>query len=368
MKIIYIHHSKNLGGAPKSLAYLVDGLKKMTKYNITVYAPKKGPGTDFISKYNHDIRFDRRIIPFHNSTVSSTNLRKKLKGIYGIFIAPFFIYSIKKENPKIIHLNSSCLVFYSIFIKLLMKNTKVVCHLREPLLDNFLSKLFIYCLRNFVDSVIAISQNEIPKQLSATVSVINNPIYPLLNKPSNDYSKNKHSKKITFVYMARCNYENGVFDFIDLAKISNDNGIEAEFLIVGAHKNDDPKVMESSSNLSNLKIVNMSDNIHEFISIASCLIVPFKVPHFSRTLIEFGLYGVPAIVYDINPLNKIIRTNFNGYVCDPDLYSLNIMTERIVKNKYMLNKISENVYGDFSARYNTNKTVESVISIYGNLI
>ena len=119
MKVIFIHHSRNLGGAPKSLSFLIDGLKKLTKYELIIYTPGEGLGNEFISKFHSDIRTNKRIIPFHNSVVSSTNLRKKIRGIIGIFLAPLVIFSLKKEKPNIIHLNSSCLVFYSVYIKIL---------------------------------------------------------------------------------------------------------------------------------------------------------------------------------------------------------------------------------------------------------
>lgn len=367
MKVIFIHHSRNLGGAPKSLSFLIDGLKKVTKYELTIYTPGEGPGNDFISKFHSDVRINKRIIPFHNSVVSSTNLRKKIRGFIGIFLAPFVIFSLRKENPNIIHLNSSCLVFYSVFIKVFMKNTKVVCHLREPLLDNMLSKIIIYCLRKYVDSIVAISDNEVPSTLSSVTHIISNPIYSFSNKPENQFNYQEYKNLPTFTYMARCNYENGIFDFIALADAIEKKGIDANFIIVGANKNDDPKVREISSKIKNLKMFDMTDDINTFIRKSSCLIVPFKVPHFSRTLIEFGLSGIPAIVYDVEPLNKIIKDNLNGFICYPDSVSLLNITVNIIKNTSDMSKVSINVFSEFSEKYCTQKSVESVINIYESL-
>ena len=75
----------------------------------------------------------------------------------------------------------------------------------------------------------------------------------------------------------------------------------------------------------------MTDKVDEHIKNSSCLIVPFKVPHFSRTLIEFGLAGVPAIVYDKEPINQIIINNHNGFVCKPTLLPLTKVIENIIR-------------------------------------
>ena len=210
-----------------------------------LFIPQGRACNEFISKFHSDIRTNKRIIPFHNSVVSSTNLRKKIRGIIGIFLAPLVIFSLKKEKINIIHLNSSCLVFYSVYIKIFMKNTKVVCHLREPLLDNMFSKIIIYCLRKYVDSIIAISDNEVPSSLSKVTHIISNPIYSYSNKPENQFNYQEFKNRPTFTYMARCNYENGIFDFIELAGAVEKKGIDANFIIVGANKNDDPKVKKA---------------------------------------------------------------------------------------------------------------------------
>ena len=109
---------------------------------------------------------------------------------------------------------------------------------------------------------------------------------------------------------------------------------------------------------------DMTDDINTFIQKSSCLIVPFKVPHFSRTLIEFGLSGIPAIVYDIEPLNKIIQDNSNGFICYPNTSSLLNTTLKIIENNSDMNKVSISIFSEFSKKYCTQKSVESVINIY----
>jgi len=369
MKIIYIHHSANLGGAPKSLSYLIEGVSNYLEKNIvTIYTPGRGAGTDFISLFSKNVFVDSRIIPFHNSVVSSTSFKKKLKGLYGVMLAPLFVLSLLKHKPDIIHLNSSCLFFYAPFIKLFSKKVKVICHLREPLLNNLISKIILLILNNYTDSLIAISNSEVPCVPLKNIHVISNPIYSAFQKPKNIFIENFNNKEITFTYMARCNYENGIFDFIEAARFfAGKIGFNMKFIIIGTDTSDDPAVLEAVQGISSLSTFPMTDNVYEHIKNSSCLIVPFKVPHFSRTLIEFGLAGVPAIVYNKDPINKIVKNNYNGFVCESSLSSLLILIENIIKNPYALESISKNVFDDFIDKYNSSNSIESVINIYRRL-
>jgi len=370
MNIVYIHHSANLGGAPKSLSYLVEGVSNQLKNNIiTIYTPGKGAGTDFISQFSKNVFVDSRIIPFHNSVVSSTNFKKKLKGLYGVMLAPFFIFSILKHKPDLVHLNSSCLFFYAPFIKLFSRKIKVICHLREPLLNNLISKIILLILNKFTDSLIAISNSEVPSTSLKNIQIISNPIYSSFQKPKNIFIENFNYNLITFTFMARCNYENGIFDFIEAARLfSGRSDFNIRFAIVGTDKTDDPLIFQAVKDISGLTSYPMTNHIDEHIKNSTCLVVPFKVPHFSRTLIEFGLVGVPAIVYDKEPINQIVINNHNGFVCKHSLTSLKKVIENIVNDPLILKNISKNVFDDFADRYNAESSIESVISIYRRLV
>jgi glycosyltransferase involved in cell wall biosynthesis len=370
MKIIYIHHSANLGGAPKSLSYLIEGVSHYLEQNIvTIYTPGKGAGTDFISLFSKNVIVDTRIIPFHNSVVSSTNSKTILKGLYGVMLAPLFVLSLLKHKPDIIHLNSSCLFFYAPFIKFFSKKVKVICHLREPLLNNLVSKIILLILNKYTDSLIAISNSEVPSTPLKNIQIISNPIYSKFQKPKNIFIENFNNKEITFTFMARCNYENGIFDFIEAARLfACKIEFNIKFAIIGTGTTDDPAILEMANGISGLSTYPMTDNVNEHIKNSSCLIVPFKVPHFSRTLIEFGLAGVPAIVYDKDPINKIVENNHNGFICEPSLSSLMIVIENIANNPLILESISKNVYDGFIDKYDSNTSIESVINIYRRLV
>lgn len=282
-------------------------------------------------------------------------------------LAPFFVKMVLKEKPQIIHLNSSCLVFYAFFIKIFSKETRVICHLREPLLANMTSKIIIYILENYVDSIIAISENEVPENIKKEVSIISNPIYSINTEQKNLFKHHGEHAKINFTYMARCNYENGIFDFIAAAKEIDKLDINVNFIIVGASDSDDKRVKIECEKIKNLKIYDISNDIETYIMKSSCLIVPFKVPHFSRTLIEFGLSGIPSVIYDINPLNNIITDNINGFVSNCSVTSLieNIM--KISANPQVLNDTSDNVFRDFRNKYNVQNAINKTLDIYNKI-
>ena len=224
-------------------------------------------------------------------------------------------------------------------------------------------------LNKFTDSLIAISNSEVPSTSLKNIQIISNPIYSSFQKPKNIFIENFNYNLITFTFMARCNYENGIFDFIEAARLfSGRSDFNIRFAIVGTDKTDDPLIFQAVKDISGLTSYPMTNHIDEHIKNSTCLVVPFKVPHFSRTLIEFGLVGVPAIVYDKEPINQIVINNHNGFVCKHSLTSLKKVIENIVNDPLILKNISKNVFDDFADRYNAESSIESVISIYRRLV
>ena len=85
------------------------------------------------------------------------------------------------------------------------------------------------------------------------------------------------------------------------------------------------------------------------------------------TLIEFGLAGVPAIVYDKEPINQIVKNNHNGFVCKPFLPSLIELIENISNEPSILESVSKNVFDDFVDCYNADTSIKAVVDIYRRL-
>jgi hypothetical protein len=131
-KILYIHHAGELGGAPKSLSILIDGLNQK-KYKPFVFMLINGPAKKLFTRVNAKVIVSKnRLFAFHGTTVSGMNFRLFVKNV--LYLIPNFFAAyrvIKSVRPTIVHLNTSCLFVYAMVAKLLFKDIMLDCVLEE---------------------------------------------------------------------------------------------------------------------------------------------------------------------------------------------------------------------------------------------
>lgn len=128
MKILFIAHENQLGGASRSLLGLIDGLKSDESYEIDVLIKRTKENKLSEQLKSRDISYME--LPFFwSKTNSNRKILNLLKEFFNLIVA--IIFSIKKRRVKydVIHTNSSVLNigFYISTIK----KTKHILHVRE---------------------------------------------------------------------------------------------------------------------------------------------------------------------------------------------------------------------------------------------
>src|SRR5688572_18711053 len=156
-KILYIHHDRGNSGASRSLSFLLDKLDT-EKFTAKIHCIFDGPVLELFKYRPVELILRKSIFPFHGSTVTGMSLELFIRNIIRVpqtFISAFKM--IKKHKPDLLHLNSSCLFVVAMAAKLVDRNIKIVCHVREPLLKYSLSAFIIKNMNYFfVDHFIAI--------------------------------------------------------------------------------------------------------------------------------------------------------------------------------------------------------------------
>ena len=138
MKILYINHEKNLGGASKCLLGIIDEMKKK-KHDILVL-------TSYKNGLFNDECIKREIKPLCVPIIPHTDKKNKrisriiinvLSIYFNLITAMFVSYKLRKEKIDIIHTNTS-IINIGCFLKFL-------CHHQHILyiLENLLKKILI---------------------------------------------------------------------------------------------------------------------------------------------------------------------------------------------------------------------------------
>jgi glycosyltransferase involved in cell wall biosynthesis len=377
-KILYIHHAGELGGAPKSLSILLNGLDK--NYFIPhVFMLINGPARELFLKEKVEVTYSKwRLFAFHGTTVSGMSFKLFIKNILHVLPNIFAAFKIiNKVKPDIIHLNTSCLFVYGMVAKIFFKEIKVISHIREPLLDNIHGKVLKFFNRTFVDFFIPINNFESEAFLGKPLEVIKNSIDKNLYKFDISIRYNERSKMLlgnsSFIigFFARFTIENGIEDLLKICQRLKILDKDIKILIFGFEPNiltENIKIIAKSIP-DNVILNGMVNNVHNKMQIIDLLISPFKTPHFSRSIIEAQSLSIPVIVSNVSSQNTLFENEKTGFSYDfgnIEEAVLNILKLKNDKGLYESMKTNSRIYAEANFCHKNNN--QKVYNIYNKLI
>lgn len=322
-KILYIHHAGDMGGAPRSMAYLIARIDK-AKYDVTVWVMNNGPVVPMFKDLgvNVIVSNTKWHKPFHGTTVSGMSVKVFFKNILGYLPTYFFAKKlIKQTKPDLIHLTTSCLFHFAKAAKTVNPKIKVISHVREPLLPNFFGNILLKMNAKYVDRFVAISHNDAAPFVKNNndVTVINN----FVNV--NEYAKNEETRRkvrkelkiadneIMVSYFARVSEANGTLDLIKMANMLLANK-QIKFFIFGFENDSAYDRLVKQEAKENVYFMPMVTNVSDYLCASDLLLSPFTTPHFSRAIVEAAATGIPSIATNVNSQNELIKDNETGYL------------------------------------------------------
>lgn len=369
-KILYVHHSIAYGGAPRSLAFLIKHLDK-TEYEPFFLCFCDEGNKELFQPIVKKMFINKNMKPFHGSTVSGMTMKLFLSGLF-YFIPTIFFSAIyaKKIKPDIVHLNSTCLFPVALGVKLVTKKTKIITHVREPLLPGFFGNILRFFNNLCTDEYIAIDQFD-ARSIDCRKDKMN-VIYNFvddnfkINRDKGSRKKyNINDSDIVLLYLARISKENGVLELLKvfLTYINNNN---IKLIIAGDRGMNDEysmNVRHLCKQSDNIILLPFSDNVQEIISLSDIGISPFTEPHFSRSIIETAMMGIPHIGNKIGGVNELIDDGKTGFLEDinyPEKFAEKILllAENNDLRRKMGSQAEKKAQQMFSSSANVRKTFE----------
>lgn len=365
-KILYVHHAGNFGGAPKSLSYILSGLDRNI-YLPTILNISDGPINEYFKKnLNCDIIVDTSIRPFHGSNVVENSLKLTIRNY--LFLIPSVIKAfghLRKINPTIIHLNSTCLFVFAIAAKLL--KIKVICHIREPVRVGVLGYPLRLFNKMFVDHFIGISNYDL-RSLGPICSTPSEVIYNFVDrfekKNENIDEETNHLRNyfgikkddVVFLYLARFAESNGWKVLIDYSKELLRSNYNVHVILVGGSQT----------------ILNFSEKIHlvefctspeTYFKLADVFVCPFTLPHFARGIIEASAFSLPVLGNNVGGVDELILHGETGYLYNSKREFLNYSTS-LIQNKLLRINLGENAYKFAKEKFDIKINLERTYDIY----
>lgn len=369
-KILYVHHGDINGGAPRSLKFLVDKLDK-SKYAPCVVCRAKPTDVDYYKAGSVDTIFEPRIKPFHGSTVSGIDWKQI--GYNFFYALPTFFAMhriVKKINPQIVHLNSTCLFMCAAAVKSINKNIKVVCHVREPLLPSIWGKILKVMNNRFCDCFISIDEfdgRSVDPNLKKTTVIYNFVDFTQYNSDIQSHVLRDElglaEKDTIYLALARLSSENGVFEAINkwVVNARQDQHLVIVGEIPGRELEYSSKCHAIADKMRNIHILPFRKDVPNVIASSDAIICTFTQPHFARAIIEGAAMGKAAISVNIDGPKELIIANKTGLFYekdDDDLFrrQITVISDEPILRKKLGRNAEEFAKENFNSEINADKT------------
>jgi glycosyltransferase involved in cell wall biosynthesis len=347
-RILFIHHSGGLGGAPRSLSYI---LKSITRNEFEPFLINiaEGPSNLLFEEAGIEPFIVKWARPFQGSTVVSPSFILTIRN--WIYLLPSIMVALinyKKIKPDLIHLNSTCLFAFAIAAKLWNRKVPVICHVREPIRNGWQGWPLRFFSKIFINGFIAISKYDLDSlKISPENNVLKSKvIYNFVNQEAFKQSKNStffqeklqiDKNNVIFLYLARFSEANGWKALIEKENEINKTFKNYHFVLAGAPDSFDVSAWETP----NIHILSFQKNVELLLQSADVFVCPFTEPHFARGIIEASAAGLPIIASNIGGVNELMVHNFTGYLYN-DSNELLHYIQLLGNDKIVRDKLGEN--------------------------
>ena len=332
IEILFIHHTKAIGGAAISMIKTIEHLDKC-KYMPTVLLIKDSEvrmlldekGIRYIVAPQKFYRKYYHFFPHYVGSSNSCNLI--LLFIQGIsWLLSRYYYSkrlLENINCDVIHLNSSVLTD---FLYAANKKGKTIIHIREAFANGyfgFRKAIFRRIIHKYSDHIIAISQDNAARiDLLDKTSVVFN----FVEIPDQTKIVDNDIKLQNILYVGGASAIKGFYTLVESLDFIEENIriiFAGQYPKVNAKKGiikyfpQNRKLSRALNKMRTCKKVSevgFKNNIYELILQTEFLIAPLDVEHFSRPIIEAFAHQRTAIGSDVEGMDEIIDHNINGLI------------------------------------------------------
>ena len=247
------------------------------------------------------------------------------------FIEPFIVvYSLFKIvlsiSPNLIISYTAKANLYTSIVSRILKIKFITnitglgnLFLNNNFITNILFNIYLFLIKK---SSLTIVQNQsdyefFKKKNFVSISLIESSGIKILNKINQKkiYSK---TNNYSFLMIARMIKEKGILEYIEAAKIINENFPNITFNLIGDcyDKNIINKVNFYHKN-KYINYIGHMDNASSQIINHDCIVLPSYREGSSRVLLEACNYSKPIIASDVPGCNNIAINNFNAILCEP---------------------------------------------------
>lgn len=402
-RVLYFHHGGAIGGAPLSLAYLLEQIDRRC-YQPIVVLLKPGPVEDRLRAANIEVHVARDIADFSHTDLEWYGSRETIWRLPDRLLryAPSIRAArraIRRHRPDLVHLNSTTLAAAG--RAACLEGVPVVWHVREPVSRGFLGLRRTWLTRRIdrdAARVIAISTYDAGRlRPSPRIRVIPN----FVDRSRFDRRIDRLAARrglgvpenaAVVTMLGGVSRAKGTLTLVDAMAIVSATRSNAICLIAGpppggaadvgmralgrrvfgvdAYEAAVTSAAAGAVASGRLRFLGVQSDVPSLLAATDVLTFPATVPHFARPVIEAAAMAVPVVASALGPAPELVDDGVTGLLVPAEnAPALALAIGRLLDDPTLARQMGEAGYvkacRDFDAAINARRTFDVYREILG---
>jgi glycosyltransferase involved in cell wall biosynthesis len=410
-RVLYVHHSSSMGGAPLSLLYLIKELDSKRYAPIVLFNTYPGPAQELFQQHNIPVMSDPRIAIYQHGQGTWLSLRHPRPWrilTWALRIWPSarrFKQMLENSDYDIIHLNSMVQVPAAIGAR--WSGRPVIWHIREELHPGYLGirrMLVRRCIDCCADATIVISQQNASKlKQNGRIHIIYNFVdfdhfdRTLSGQAIRDELAIAPDTPIVTMLGGILSHKGGDIFVAAAVEVLKEHP-EALFLVAGippmgkagespsAIKRGIRRVLENFGLLHNaerealrliaehgledrVRFIGMRQDVPQLLAASTVLVWPATVSHFARPIMEAGAMARPVVASDFPSSREIVNGGETGLLApahDAKAFAQAIV--HLLDNSDKARQMGEHAYTLAKQRYDARTNAAATFAVYDQVL
>ena len=383
-----MHGARNVGGGEYSIYFLIKNLRRDIFEPFVFYSHEN----EIIKKLREDgirlvnVTLNNKITSVYRDKIK-TNPITLLIHLFYLVIGIFqIVTSLKKNKITILHPHDNLSKIIG-GVAARFCGIKVIAHCRDDLKNDFVSQIFRFVYRFFIDRVIAVSNKTkqsltgLRKSLQQKTIVIHNGVdLRLFNPEEKDFSLKeklelKENRVILSIIAVLEEYKGHIclFHAIKKLRLNGINNFVCLAIGDGREKENLLKYVNNERLREDILFLGYRKDVPELLNITDILVIPSIAQEaFPRVALESMAMRVPVICTDFGGLPEAVLDGETGIIVPPgDVDSLSKAITYLVDNPEIRKKMGEagrkRVEANFSIEQNVRKTEEVYLDVFKSI-
>ena len=179
--------------------------------------------------------------------------------------------------------------------------------------------------------------------------------------------------RIKIVLVARMLWDKGVGDFVESATALTQQGLDADFLLVGSVDPGNPESisveqLEEWNRLGVVKWLGERADIAQLLAESHIAVLPSYREGLPKSLIEAAAVGRPIVTTDVPGCREVVKDGENGFLVPAkDAKELAIAIQKIINNPKLLTSMGKKSRLMAEQEFSIHQIVEQTLKLYKTL-